>query len=220
MALANCPNPNLRSFFDLRLPVVIATGAVAGGLPITKLARHGRCFCANYSQSLPKVGRVLNNIRFFVKSKGGTSHDKPVEASLVGRSPRQFDAVSRELDQVLDHVLTNGQENATKWCAPATLWEDEGRWCVEVDLPGVGIDDIDVTLDNSTLRLIAERQRPRAERKFFHQERAYGRIERIIRLPESVNPDAIEAELKEGVLRLSLAKRAELQPKKIQVKTN
>ena len=121
---------------------------------------------------------------------------------------------------VLDHVLTNGQESATKWCAPATLWEEEGRWCVEVDLPGVGIDDIDVTLDNSTLRLIAERQRPHAERKFFHQERAYGRIERIIRLPESVNPDAIEAELKDGVLRLSLAKRAELQPKKIQVKAN
>ena len=134
--------------------------------------------------------------------------------------PRQFDSVARELDQVLDHVLANGQESATKWCAPATLWEEEGRWSVEVDLPGVRLDDIDVTLDKNTLRLIAERQPPQQERKFFHQERAFGRIERIIRLPESVNPDAIEAELKDGVLRLSLAKRAELQPKKIQVKAN
>ena len=39
-------------------------------------------------------------------------------------------------------------------------------------------------------------------------------------LPETVDPEGIEAELKDGVLRLSLAKKPELQPKKIQVKSN
>ena len=56
-------------------------------------------------------------------------------------------------------------------------------------------------------------------RKFVHQERAYGKVQRLIKLPDTVDPDNIEAELKDGVLRLYLKKRPELQPKKIQVKT-
>ena len=134
--------------------------------------------------------------------------------------PRQFDSVSRELDEVLEHFMGNRPEGMATLQAPATVWEEEGHWCVEVDLPGVRLEDIDVTLEKNTVRLIAGRQPPRQEGKFFHQERAYGRIHRVIALPETVNSEAIEAGLKDRVLRLTLAKRAELQPKKIQVKSN
>ena len=48
----------------------------------------------------------------------------------------------------------------------------------------------------------------------------YGPIQRLISLPETVDPERIEAELKDGVLRLTLAKKPELQPKKIQVKAS
>jgi len=137
------------------------------------------------------------------------------------RFPRQFEAAQREVEQLFDNFLGNQNGNgASEALAPASLWEEEGRWCVEVDLPGVKQEDIDVTLDKNTLRLTAERRAPQEDRKFWHQERAYGKIERVITLPETVDPDAIEAELKDGVLQLYLAKRPELQPKKIQVKAS
>ena len=126
-------------------------------------------------------------------------------------------SVQRDMDQVFDHFFGNGRE-AASYYAPATLWEEEGRWSVELDLPGVRQEDIDVTLEKNALRLTAERKAPQEGVKFWHQERAFGKIERVISLPETVNPDGIEAELKDGVLRLHLAKRPELQPKKIQVK--
>jgi HSP20 family protein len=126
------------------------------------------------------------------------------------------------MDELFDHFFGgsgNGQTPAPVF-APASLWEEEGRWCVEFDLPGVKQEDIDVTLEKNTLKLTAERHAPQEDRKFWHQERGYGRIERMITLPETVDPERIEAELKDGVLRLHLAKKPELQPKKIQVKTS
>jgi HSP20 family protein len=133
--------------------------------------------------------------------------------------PRQFDSVSREMDQVFEHFFGNGREGAPSWSAPASLWEEEGRWCIEVDMPGVKLENIDVTLEKNALKLTAERHGPSEDRKYYHQERGYGGIERLISLPETVDPEGIEAELKDGVLRLTLAKKPELQPKKIQVKS-
>jgi HSP20 family protein len=132
--------------------------------------------------------------------------------------PKPLDTASREVDQMFDNLF-HGGNGRTSWLAPVSLWEEEGRWCLEVELPGVKQEDVDVTLEKETLRITAERHEPE-DRKHFHQERAYGRIERLITLPETVNPDSIEAELKDGVLRLSLAKRPESQPRKIAVKTN
>ena len=139
-----------------------------------------------------------------------------------------FPQTVREMDQVLDHFFGgvnggggNGNgESASRVFAPASLWEEEGRWCVEFDLPGVTQEDIDVTLEKNALKLTAERREAEGERKYWHQERSFGKVERLITLPETVDPERIEAELKDGVLRLYLAKKPELQPKKIQVKAS
>ena len=132
-------------------------------------------------------------------------------------------SVQREMDQVFDHFFgghSGRGETASGVFAPAAVWEEEGRWCAEIDLPGVKQADIDVTVEKNTLRLTAERPAPESDHKFFHQERSYGKIERTITLPETVDPEGIEAELKDGVLRLNMAKRPELQPKKVQVKVS
>ena len=132
--------------------------------------------------------------------------------------PRSLDSVGRDLDSVFDTFL-HGPNGQAGWDAPASLWEEEGHWRLEVELPGVKQEDVDVTLEKNVLRIAAERKGPE-DRKYFHNERAYGRIERHITLPETVNPESIEAELEGGVLSLSLAKRPESQPRKIQVKAN
>jgi HSP20 family protein len=124
------------------------------------------------------------------------------------------------MDQIFDHFFgpSNGEKSSSVF-APSALWEEEGRWGLEVELPGVQLDDIDITLEKDALRVTAERRAPQDVRKYVHQERGYGKVQRLIKLPETVDPDNIEAELKDGVLRLYLKKRPELQPKKIQVKT-
>ena len=131
--------------------------------------------------------------------------------------PKPFEAMTSEMEQLFDNAF-NG--NARGWSAPASLWEEEGRWCVEVDLPGVKLENVDVTLEKNSLRISAERTPIDENRKFWHQERAFGHIDRLITLPETVDPEGIEAELKDGVLRLNLTKRPESQPRKISVKTN
>jgi HSP20 family protein len=129
--------------------------------------------------------------------------------------PAPVDPLEREVNQAFEHFF--GGNGHAAMHAPASLWEEEGSWCVEVDLPGVVQDDLDITLEKNTLRITAERKGP-TDRKYWHQERSFGRFERIITLPETVDPDGIEAQLQGGVLKLTLAKRPESQPKKIAVK--
>jgi len=129
-------------------------------------------------------------------------------------------SVQREMDQVLDHFFGPVQrDGSSPVFAPSALWEEEGRWGLEVELPGVRQEDIDITLEKDSLRITAERRAPEGARKFIHQERSYGKVQRLIKLPDTVDADNIDAELKEGVLRLYLTKRPELQPKKVQIKT-
>jgi len=135
--------------------------------------------------------------------------------------PGQFGPVGRDMDQMFDQLFGNGNgQEASPPLAPASLWEEEDRWCVEFDLPGIRQEDIDVTMEKNALRLTAERRAPQEDRKYAHQERAYGQIQRVITLPETVDSERIEAALKDGILSVYLAKRPELQPKKIQVKAN
>lgn len=130
-------------------------------------------------------------------------------------------AVPRGLGRLLDQFFRNDAGPAPiarGWMATANLWEDENAFHVEVDFPGVKRDDIDLVVEKDLLRIKAQRKLPEGERKYWHQERGYGEVERVITLPETVNPEQIEATLTEGVLHVTLGKRPEDQPRKIVVK--
>lgn len=140
----------------------------------------------------------------------------------VAGLPRTFGNVQREMDQILESFFgaaNGGSSLGSRWLAPAALWEDEGQFHVEVELPGVKSEDLDITFEDNALRIKAERKTPEVDRKYWHNERVYGEVARVITLPDTVNPESIEASLNEGVLHLTIAKRPETQPKKISVKT-
>ena len=75
-------------------------------------------------------------------------------------------------------------------------------------------ENVDLTFEKGVLRISAERIPDDEKRKYWHQERRFGRLERYVTLPESVDPESIEAELRSGVLHVALAKMPESQPKK------
>lgn len=133
------------------------------------------------------------------------------------RFPKSLESVQREMDTLLDQFFGNGRSNQA-WYAPASLWEGEEHFHIEMEVPGVSQDDIELTFEKGVLRIAAERKPADEKRKYWHQERRYGRVERLVTLPESVDPESIEAELSDGVLQVTLAKKPEAQPKKITVK--
>lgn len=127
-------------------------------------------------------------------------------------------SVRRELDEAFDRSFGNGEaiEAAN---LPLTIWEDEGYVYVEADVPGFTPDGLDVMFQEGQLWIKAERGVPKDDGKCWHNERRFGRFERAVSLPETVDPASIEAELEHGVLRIMLSKKPEAQPLKINVKS-
>jgi HSP20 family protein len=130
-----------------------------------------------------------------------------------------FPAALAEVDSFVDHFLGNATARGAAWRAPAAIWEGKDQLHVEVDAPGVKLEDVDITFDKGRLSLTLERKTPEHEGTLWHNERGYGKVTRTLALPDTVDPDTIEATLSEGVLRVSIGKRPELQPKRIEVKS-
>src|SRR5262249_1986438 len=127
------------------------------------------------------------------------------------------------LGQLFDHFFRS-DSGPSAWSNPAfaaaSLWEDENNFHFELDLPGVSQENVDLTIDKGVLKVTAERKAPEvgsgengaSPRKYWHQERGYGKVERSVQLPETVDPAKVEANLTGGVLSITLGKKAEAQP--------
>jgi HSP20 family protein len=106
------------------------------------------------------------------------------------------------------------------WHAPASVWEENDRFHVELDLPGVKQENLELTFEKGALSITAERIAPEAERTNWHDERGYGKVTRIVSLPDSADTENINAALESGVLHVTVPKKPEAQPKRIEVKTS
>lgn len=88
-------------------------------------------------------------------------------------------------------------------------------------VPGVDPDEIDITLEKNLLSISGERKSPvetrEGEKEYLREERFKGTFKRVITLPEDVDPDKTDAVYENGVLHLSIAKRADTQPRKIKL---
>jgi HSP20 family protein len=123
-----------------------------------------------------------------------------------------------EFDNLFNHFFR--PEEAAMWRAPASIWEAENVFHIEVDAPGVSKEDVDLTFNKGTLQITLERKAPEAERTNWHNERGYGKVSRSVSLPDTVDPNTITAELTNGVLHVTITKLPEAQPKKIDVKVS
>jgi HSP20 family protein len=130
-----------------------------------------------------------------------------------------FPTTLGEVDSLLDHFFGPEGPRTTGWRAPASVWEADGKFFVELDVPGVALENIELTFDKGQLSITAERPAPEVDRTAWHNERAFGKVTRTVTLPESADAESISAELNQGVLRVTVAKKPEAQPKKIEVKT-
>lgn len=137
---------------------------------------------------------------------------------LTFRDPfRDFERIQRELWL----GLASPASDTSAGCAPAMdVSETAEAVTVRAELPGLKREDIEVLVEDGVLILRGHRKAPDSEEghKFHRREMAYGRFQRRFRLPREVAPDAIEAKLCEGVLELTLPRREETRPRRIEVK--
>lgn len=92
---------------------------------------------------------------------------------------------------------------------------------VFVFAPGVDAKTLDVNLQNNVLSIHGQRPAHEADGRrgtYHRRERHNGEFTRAVSLPETIDPDAIQADLKDGVLTIKVKKRAEVQPRRIKVK--
>jgi HSP20 family protein len=102
---------------------------------------------------------------------------------------------------------------------PISVWQDEDHIYVEADLPGMSDQDVEVTVHKGVLFIRGERK-AEEDRPYLYDGRTWGRFERAITLPDEVNAEEVQAELAQGVLRVTLPKSPETRPRKIMLKTS
>jgi len=105
------------------------------------------------------------------------------------------------------------------WIPRADVEEYEDRFELRVDLPGIAASDVDVTLEAGVLTLTGERPAARAEDGVLHarRERSSGRFQRSFVLPDTADADSIRARSRDGVLEVTIPKRAQLLPRRIEI---
>ncbi|HUB27260.1 MAG TPA: Hsp20/alpha crystallin family protein [Tepidisphaeraceae bacterium] len=133
-----------------------------------------------------------------------------------------IELAQRQFDTVLGRLF-GGRELETNGWAPygVDVREDTDHVYVEAELPGFRKEDVEITLENSTLTITAERKdNAKGEGKkgeWLLRERRYSRFVRSFTLPQTVNDQSVKANLADGVLTITLDKREETKPRKVQV---
>jgi HSP20 family protein len=135
----------------------------------------------------------------------------------------QFERLRRDLDDVFGAA---GLPNSIRSVAPGTIPAvNVGRTSKSVEIyafaPGLDASKIDVTLDRGVLRISGERASsiPAGDPKVnvYTRERSSGSFARAVALPDDVDPAHVHASYRDGVLQVSVARRASVQPQRITV---
>ena len=131
-----------------------------------------------------------------------------------------FDRARRQMDRLLS-VFTGGTSSpaSSGVFPPLIVTEDGDTVYVEAEIPGIKAEDLEISVVGRTLTLSGERKPEETENVNYHRrERKWGSFRKALTLPEDVNPDAVSAECKDGVLKLVLPKAEHVKPRKIEIK--
>ena len=146
--------------------------------------------------------------------------------NLVYYQPRSLmDRWQREVAQIFYGESDASQPavtNTSTWTPSVDLQEEDTRFLLRADVPGVALKDIEVTAEDGTLTIRGER-RAREDAKsdgFEHIERFTGAFLRRFTLPESAHAEGIKARCTDGVLEIEIPKQPRVEATRIAVTVN
>jgi HSP20 family protein len=105
------------------------------------------------------------------------------------------------------------------WAPPIDIEEQDDAYVIEAEVPGVAKDDVNIELISNELMITGEIKEREREGILRKRTRRIGRFEYRVRLPEQVDPDNVEAKLKDGVLSVRVPKHEHAERRRIQVKS-
>ncbi len=117
----------------------------------------------------------------------------------------------------------NGEQESltvSEWTPLVDITEDDKEYLIKAELPEVKKEEVKVTVENGLLTINGERKFEKEEKgKQYHRvERAYGSFVRSFSLPDDADSNKVNADFKDGVLRVRVAKSEQARPKQIEVK--
>jgi len=136
------------------------------------------------------------------------------------RTQNQLNALFAHSFGLHGQVQGAAMANTPAWVPALDISERKDAYLVTVELPGVGADDLEITLEDGLLTIRGERHfaHDSSEQQFHRVERHYGAFRRSITLPAQVQAEQIEASFENGVLQIVVPKMEEAKPKRIQVR--
>ena len=118
-----------------------------------------------------------------------------------------------------DFWNTEGVTTGGEWAPVVDIIENDHALTVKAELPGIEAKDVAVTIDNNVLTLKGERHlKKEVEKENYHRmERAYGTFARSFVLPAFVDAENIKAEFKNGLLMVTVPKKANARTRAVEV---
>ena len=144
-------------------------------------------------------------------------------ALIRWQSGRELDSIQHDLNRLFGTFFdshTAEARAARRWVPAVDLVDEGDHYALSADLPGVSEKDVTIEVEDNVLRISGERYSEQKESRegFYRAERVSGSFSRSLRLPEGTDPQAIEASIEQGVLRVSIPKPEVVAPHKVAVK--
>ena len=141
---------------------------------------------------------------------------------------RELEALQNSLGSLFKRAQLpkpEGQEEPMRvadWAPLVDISEDSKEYLIKAELPEVKKEDVKITLEDGMLTITGDRKFEKEEngRKYHRVERAYGSFVRTFSLPDDASPGKVNAEFKDGVLKVHLAKDEKARPQQIEVRVS
>ncbi len=135
---------------------------------------------------------------------------------------REFEDLQRRMGSLLESTFAPSaagqrQNFGGVWLPLADVSETDDAYIVEIDLPGVKRDDVDVQLDGNELAVTGEFKEREREGMFRHRTRRLGRFEFRMTVPRDIDADKIDAGLDDGVLTIRIPKTDKAKPRRVEI---
>jgi HSP20 family protein len=121
------------------------------------------------------------------------------------------------LDRVLGDMTKGGRRS---WPLSVDVIEEDDRYLMRADLPGIGPDEVKIEVEDDTLTVSGEHEESKEEKEgnYVRRERRYGSFSRSMVLPPGVKAEDVDATIENGVLEVSIPRAKKEEAKRIEVK--
>lgn len=142
--------------------------------------------------------------------------------NLFDRFQKEFKRMGM-LDPLFNDVLADDNTDVaiSHWRPAVDIKEEDNRFLIKADIPGVDPKDIEITMEDGVLTIKGERTSEKEEKRedYRRVERSRGTFYRRFSLPDTANAEKIEAQGKDGVLEIVIPKQDKVLPRRISVKS-